>query len=84
MERIQEQVIETTDVLAPAVTFAAPSQQLPSIIEIVTTGVNLDMKTVTTGVNLDHYLFGAPTIFHYCCGGICAIGRWFTSSFRKV
>ena len=33
VERIQEQIVEPTDVLAPAVTCAAPSQQLPSIIQ---------------------------------------------------
>ena len=43
VERIQEQIVEPIDVLAPAVTYAAPSQQLPSIIKAVATGVNLDM-----------------------------------------
>ena len=43
MERIQEEIVELIDVLAPARTYAAPSQQLPSIIKAVTTGVNLDM-----------------------------------------
>ena len=38
VEQIQEQIVEPIDVLAPA----APSQQLPSIIKTVTTGVNLD------------------------------------------
>ena len=43
VERIQEQIVEPIDVLAPAVTYAAHSQQLPSIIKAIATGVNLDM-----------------------------------------
>ena len=43
VERIQEKIVEPIDVLAPAVTYAAPSQQVPSIIKAVATGVNLDM-----------------------------------------
>ena len=43
VERRQEQIVEPIDVLAPAVTYAAHSQQLPSIIKAVATGVNLDM-----------------------------------------
>ena len=46
VERIQEQIVELIDVLAPARTYAAPSQQLPSIIKAVTTGVNLDMTSL--------------------------------------
>ena len=43
VERIQEQIVEPIDVQAPAVTSAAPSQQLPSIIEAVTNDVKFDI-----------------------------------------
>ena len=42
------------------------------------------IKTVTTGVNLDNYQFGELAFFHYCSGGFCATGRWFTSSLTRV
>ena len=45
VERIQEQIVEPIDVLAPAVTYASPNQQLPSIIKAVTP----DVKFYTTG-----------------------------------
>ena len=45
-ERIQEQIAEPIDVQSLAVTYAAHSQQLPSIIKAVATGVNLDMTSL--------------------------------------
>ena len=43
LELIQQQIVEPIDVLALAVTFAVPSQQLRTIIKAITTGVNLDI-----------------------------------------
>ena len=57
---------------ATAMTYAAPSEQLPPAYT---------MTTVTTYVKFAHYWFGKPAIFHCCSGGFCATGRWFTSSF---
>ena len=51
VEWIQEQFVEPINVLGHPVTCAAPSQQLPSIIKVVTTGVNLD----NTGLVNHHY-----------------------------
>ena len=31
-----------------------------------------------------HYRFGEPAIFHDWCRGLCATGRWFTSSLTRV
>ena len=63
----RNKIVEPIDVLSLAVTYAPPSQQLLSI-----------MKIVTTGVNLDHHRVGEPAIFYSCCGGFCATGPWFT------